>query len=402
MSQRQLQPLFRWDLGWLYLLSGLTLIAAATILPARSDLAMLESQLEGLQAKELYCRDRLAAYDSFLGQWEHLPDELLVRLASAQLNQRPAGDRPVVLASSFSTAVTDWIDSGVQYDKPTANLAPQSMLSRLSTGRGQLWMLASGALAVFIGLVLGPSSVSPSICAEDDDAQLHQSTGAGPASRKRTRNVMTSLSLDSNSNRDNNPQSRVNQQSVQGMVESEMDFVCASKAVAAIPSRSQANTDLDAVDVGELDWQRANDELLLDAAAVELSDDDDDVVAVERESCCAVDVEEIVPCEGELDAEDDNAEMIAESDEDEEEEDDEEWEEDEDELEDDDEEWEDADEAEGDDDEVEVDDADEEDEEGEEDDEEYEDDEEELDEDEDDDDLFVDDDDENEDEDEDA
>lgn len=170
MNEPRPQPIFRWDQGWLYVLSGLALIIAATIIPAQRDLSALESQLRELQAKEDYCCRRLAAYTSFLDQWEQQPAELVVRLAGAQLNQRPQGERPVLLTSGASSTVTDWIEASVMYEQPAARPMPDSMLNRLTLGRGQLWLLAGGAFAIFVGLVLGPAPSASDVLDDQDEA----------------------------------------------------------------------------------------------------------------------------------------------------------------------------------------------------------------------------------------
>jgi len=169
MADRPIRPLFTFDAGWMYIIAGLLVIAMATLIPARRDLHELRTQQSELDAKERYAFDRLAAYARFLDHWEQADDALLIRLAGSQLNRRPEGDRPIVLVDNASTAVTDWIEASVRFEKPAPQPWPQSILSRLTAGRGQLWLLAGGALAVFIGLVLTPAGVTPAAGDDIDD-----------------------------------------------------------------------------------------------------------------------------------------------------------------------------------------------------------------------------------------
>lgn len=164
----------------MYILAGLAIIALSTLIPARRDLHELRLQQAELLAKEQYTLDRLAAYAGFIDQWDQADQTLLVRLASTQLNRRPEGDRPIVLATNSSSTVTDWIEAAVDYSPPKPQQWPDSILSRLTAGDGQLWLLAGGTLAVFIGLVLTPTGATASALEDEfDDADAECSEADG-------------------------------------------------------------------------------------------------------------------------------------------------------------------------------------------------------------------------------
>lgn len=158
MSSSKPRPLFTIDPGWLFILAGLATIALGTLVPAQRDLQTLRYQLDELQAKQRFSTDRLAAYSQFLDELEQDDEALYVRLAATQLNSRPEGDQPVILASRTAVPVTDWIDNSVHYAAPAPRFWPDSTISRLSSGAGQLWLLAAGALAVFAGMLLNTAA----------------------------------------------------------------------------------------------------------------------------------------------------------------------------------------------------------------------------------------------------
>lgn len=157
--ERITKPFFHFDPGWLFILSGLALCAAGILLPAQADVKALQRQLEQLRDEESRALARLKAHADFLDQVDRADPALIKRLAAAQLNLVPEGDRPVLRATSNTAPVTNWVDSTVSFDIRPPKPQPVSTLSRWATGPQRLWMFGGGILAVFIGVLLSPAPV---------------------------------------------------------------------------------------------------------------------------------------------------------------------------------------------------------------------------------------------------
>lgn len=157
--ERITKPFFHFDPGWLFILSGLALCAAGILLPAQADVEALQRQLEQLRDEESRALARLKAHADFLDQVDQADPALIKRLAAAQLNLVPEGDRPVLRATSNTAPVTNWVDSTVSFDIRPPKPQPVSTLSRWATGPQRLWMFGGGILAVFIGVLLSPAPV---------------------------------------------------------------------------------------------------------------------------------------------------------------------------------------------------------------------------------------------------
>jgi hypothetical protein len=155
---RQLtRPLFRFDPGWLFILAGLVTCAAGVLLPAQTDLDSLQRQLEQLRAQELLAYDRLKAHARFLDQVDRSDPAIVKRLAAAQLNLVPSGDKPLVVARSDASQLTDWIESTLDKDLRPPKLQTVSTLSRWANGPYRLWLFGGGIMSVFVGLMLSPA-----------------------------------------------------------------------------------------------------------------------------------------------------------------------------------------------------------------------------------------------------
>lgn len=150
---RTTQPLFRFDPGWLFITAGLVLCVAGVLLPAQRDLFELNQQLEDLRRQEQHLNERLHAHAKFLSAFESEQPVLTKRLAAVQLNLAPAGDTPVLLASSRTGAVVDWIEAKAPPPPLTSRAWPDSMLSRLAAGPYRLWLIGGSVLCVFMGLL---------------------------------------------------------------------------------------------------------------------------------------------------------------------------------------------------------------------------------------------------------
>jgi hypothetical protein len=175
------------DPGWLYLVAGLALCAAAILVPAQHDLTELEGMLARLHHEEDVLAGRLRAHADLLDDLDQLDPALVRRLAASQLNLVTAAERPAILArlSPDATSVIDTIDRAAN-DRLGADPAagagtgsvpaavpgaapppPTSRLMRLTTGRNRLWMIAGAMLCIFVGMLIGPGPTRRGAVASD-------------------------------------------------------------------------------------------------------------------------------------------------------------------------------------------------------------------------------------------
>jgi hypothetical protein len=124
------------------------------LLPALADLDGLRVQRTHLRAGELDSARRLEAYAEFVDALDREDPALIRRLAAAHLNLMPAGETPVLIASSASDTERQWIDATLPPLAAREQTSRSSLLARLSGGRSRLFLLGAGALAIFIGLLL--------------------------------------------------------------------------------------------------------------------------------------------------------------------------------------------------------------------------------------------------------
>ncbi|MDY7110226.1 MAG: hypothetical protein SYC29_16475 [Planctomycetota bacterium] len=146
------------DPGWLFVIAGLAMCAAAILVPAQSDLARLRRQLAELRDEETMLAERLRAHAAFLDDLHEADPALVKRLAAAQLNLVPHGERPVLMVRSTSASVGDWIESTVRAGRIERPERPASVLSRLTDARRRLWVLGGSIFCVFVGLLPGPTA----------------------------------------------------------------------------------------------------------------------------------------------------------------------------------------------------------------------------------------------------
>ncbi len=144
----------RIDSGWLLLLSGLALLAAALLIPAGDDLEDARWRRDRALALERGVLDRLERHDTFLSALDAGDPPLLESLAQTQLNLVPAGRDPVAIGPRTPPAA-----------QPLASLEPpppvlpervrvESTLARWATDEsGRLWLIALGAGLVMFGLL---------------------------------------------------------------------------------------------------------------------------------------------------------------------------------------------------------------------------------------------------------
>jgi len=137
--------------GWLYLATGVTLLAAIAIIPAHEELdrarviqAKAETAVERRRAMREDAGARLAALAD-------PSDALLVSLAQTHLNLAPAGSRAISLPVRMETVTTAALASDAG---PAAAEPERSRLARLVTGRpSRSLLLVLGAVCVLVGLL---------------------------------------------------------------------------------------------------------------------------------------------------------------------------------------------------------------------------------------------------------
>ena len=159
MSRPLSSPL-RLDPGWPFLLAGLAVCCASILVPAHEDLATLREQTGRLHAQEGASLARLNAQVEFIEQLEANDPALVRRLAASQLNLVPADQTPVLLASSRTAGVSEWIDATLPAPEHGPKERSRTLLSRLTNGTHRLWIMAAGVMAVFVGLLFeaGPQT----------------------------------------------------------------------------------------------------------------------------------------------------------------------------------------------------------------------------------------------------
>ncbi len=114
------------------------------------------------QSHERHATAELLAYEQFLADIESNDPRLLERLMRAQLNRMPKNERPLLLMPTANDTVPQWIESSVTVEIPTPQPYSDTLLSRISSGPRRLWVLATGAFLVFLGVMFAPSIVTRS------------------------------------------------------------------------------------------------------------------------------------------------------------------------------------------------------------------------------------------------
>lgn len=152
---RRTLPLVRFDPGWLYVVSGLTMIAAAVLIPPQKQLDAMRRQVDTLRSVEAVEMERLAAYAEFRTRLARRDEALFERIAAAQLNLIHPGERVLLTAGTAESTITDWIDASVEPVTIPTVVEEPSRLERLATGPHRHWLIAGAALCVFVGLLMG-------------------------------------------------------------------------------------------------------------------------------------------------------------------------------------------------------------------------------------------------------
>ena len=178
-------PLFRIDPGWPFVIAGLALIVSAVLIPAQRELHDLEQRLEVHRAYEARAQAEIVAYRQFMVDLanDSTNERLLERLVRAQLNKMPKDERPLLLMPTANETVPTWIESSVTVEIPKPTPYTDTLLSRIASGPRRLWVLATGAFLVFLGVMFAPTTFSSRRREETapalDDAQSEWQDSAG-------------------------------------------------------------------------------------------------------------------------------------------------------------------------------------------------------------------------------
>jgi hypothetical protein len=156
--QRHFQPYRFADAGWLYLLAGLALLAAAMLIPGHNQLLTIKASHQRLQQEDQRLTTHLARSSALLESLEDASPDTIRRLAAAQLNVIPADYEPVIIAPNIGSALQDaGMDSSPTTPNDAQHPRTRSHLSRWTTGSNRLWFLATGGFLCLLGIVLTPT-----------------------------------------------------------------------------------------------------------------------------------------------------------------------------------------------------------------------------------------------------
>lgn len=144
------------DPGWMFLVAGVAILAAVVLLPAQDALDASRLAVARMHAVQENRGERLERYQRYLSAVQRKDADVVRSLAATQLNQAPEGQE-LLLAGVGHAEVRS--ASVFQALEPTPLELPQrlsepSLLQRWATdARGRLWLIAAGAVCLFIGLL---------------------------------------------------------------------------------------------------------------------------------------------------------------------------------------------------------------------------------------------------------
>jgi hypothetical protein len=147
-------PISRVDAGWLFLVAGLALIVCTVLIPAADDLDEAIWQRDRARALERHRIQRLDRHTVFLEAIDARDPDLILSLASTQLNQIPADRRPLEVTAGIDGSASVF----PALEPPDLTLPERkrvdSTLARLTVNpRSRLWLLAAASVSVLIGLL---------------------------------------------------------------------------------------------------------------------------------------------------------------------------------------------------------------------------------------------------------
>lgn len=151
------------DPGWLFLISGLVLIAATVLIPAQRERDQARLYLQRATAATEHRQARLARYHQFAQAARNADPALVSSLAAMQLNLAPEGTE-LLLSSGEIPSRSASVFASLEPPPlvlPEADGRPVSRLERWTTDpTARLWLLGAAAMLVLLGL-LPPARPSP-------------------------------------------------------------------------------------------------------------------------------------------------------------------------------------------------------------------------------------------------
>jgi len=171
--ERSARGLFRFDVGWLYLLSGLALLVSVMVLPTVDDLRDAEWERDTARDLVAWQSKRIERHSAFLESVE-AGDEATIRdLAATQLNLAPKGSEAIIgfrVGTHGEAGVLDRLEP-----ERTPRVRTERERSRLewlaTDSRARLVTLGIGSMLVAIGLVVG-TPTAPSGGRDEAEASL--------------------------------------------------------------------------------------------------------------------------------------------------------------------------------------------------------------------------------------
>lgn len=143
------------DLGWLYLIPGIILVAAAVLIAAEDDLHEARFRRDEALAIERRHAERVNRYEAYARAVQRRDATVVRALVVGQLNATPTD---LVEEHIPGLPVFDPAEIFASLEPPAAEPAHRvrtnSVLARWATDdSSRIWMLASGALCTFVGLL---------------------------------------------------------------------------------------------------------------------------------------------------------------------------------------------------------------------------------------------------------
>ena len=147
-------PLIPLDVGWLFLLPGIAIVAATVLIPAFDDLSAAQLERDKLRVVEQHAQRRLENYSIYLDAVRRADEDLALSLAATHLNLAPADREVIVMPGQSRASLNPFPALEPPAPRMPERIVPDTRLQRWSTNeRARLWLLASGAMCIFLGLL---------------------------------------------------------------------------------------------------------------------------------------------------------------------------------------------------------------------------------------------------------
>lgn len=148
-------PLIPLDPGWLFVIAGVTVLAATVLIPALDDLEEARWQRDRALAIERHRVERIERHGVYLEAVQRADEAVVLALAAEQLNRVPVGWRPmapVVDPARRSASVFPALEPPPLHIP--ARVTTESRLARWATGESsRLALMVGGAMCVLIGVL---------------------------------------------------------------------------------------------------------------------------------------------------------------------------------------------------------------------------------------------------------